>query len=344
MLLTLVAIALSLIPSVNHSFVLGCFVEQFKCLFALVILSNNILDRREIVIVMWALMAALLMGATSVLTGWSPPGASKAAMSSSRLGGMFVHPNDASDFLAPLLVLCGTLIFYISGRPFMKTAFTVTMVVGLWALLRTGSRGGWLCFAFGFALLLCFALKDFRKISMLTLAVVPIACLIGFFLAANTISSRFDAAGGALADAGRTPLKKQAWAIIADHPLLGVGAGNYECVMYNYELPGGHWYYVVHNEYLRCFAETGAVGFLALLWLLYAWAVSALKCAFSADGFIRMVGVGWLCFAVAQALHWYVESMPPQKGVFIALMLAVLAVAEQYVRSSRGVTGQLSRA
>jgi len=59
--------------------------------------------------------------------------------------------------------------------------------------------------------------------------------------------------------------------MLSDHPLLGVGIGNYVPVYPAYNLPGwedpmGH----AHNHYLNVAAETGLLGLVAYLWFLLA--------------------------------------------------------------------------
>lgn len=56
--------------------------------------------------------------------------------------------------------------------------------------------------------------------------------------------------------------------LFSTHPLLGVGAGNYQFFDRSYEgeAAGG----IAHNQFLTVAAETGIVGLLILLWLLLA--------------------------------------------------------------------------
>lgn len=56
--------------------------------------------------------------------------------------------------------------------------------------------------------------------------------------------------------------------LFATHPVLGVGAGNYQFFDRSYEgeAAGG----IAHNQFLTVAAETGVVGLLLLLWLVFA--------------------------------------------------------------------------
>jgi O-antigen ligase len=59
-----------------------------------------------------------------------------------------------------------------------------------------------------------------------------------------------------------------AWQLFTSHPLLGVGAGNYQFFDRSYEgeAAGG----IAHNQFLTIAAETGIVGLLMFLWLVFA--------------------------------------------------------------------------
>src|SRR5947208_7021672 len=56
--------------------------------------------------------------------------------------------------------------------------------------------------------------------------------------------------------------------LFTTHPVLGVGAGNYQFFDRSYEgeAAGG----IAHNQFLTMAAETGIVGLLIFLWLVFA--------------------------------------------------------------------------
>jgi len=64
----------------------------------------------------------------------------------------------------------------------------------------------------------------------------------------------------------RVNLTRVAWNMYHAHPALGTGFGTYDSVKRAY-LPAdwSGWLYTVHSRYLLVLAETGAVGFSALL-------------------------------------------------------------------------------
>jgi putative inorganic carbon (HCO3(-)) transporter len=119
-----------------------------------------------------------------------------------------------------------------------------------------------------------------------------------------------------------------ALAMLADHPLLGVGIGNYVPVYPAYAVPGwkdplGH----AHNQYLNVAAETGLVGLAAYLFLVAAWAGHAWRAVRSLSGYAQGVSLGVLGVLGSLATHslfdnLYVHGM----NMHLALLLGLLFV------------------
>jgi putative inorganic carbon (HCO3(-)) transporter len=118
------------------------------------------------------------------------------------------------------------------------------------------------------------------------------------------------------------------WYMLLDHPLLGVGAGNYPAAYEMYSLPGwreplGH----AHNYYLNMAAETGLPGAAALLVLMgviYRTILRGLKRRPSGS-FARALLVGLLGSLVVLTVHnlfdnLLVHGMPVQVGFLLGLI------------------------
>ena len=118
--------------------------------------------------------------------------------------------------------------------------------------------------------------------------------------------------------------------MFADHPVLGVGIGNYAAVYPAYALPRwsdplGH----AHNYYLNVAAETGLVGLAAylVLWGAAFWqgwrAVRAVGPAW------RSVAAGLLGMLVALSVHnlfdnLFVHGMAVQVGIGLGMVAAMM--------------------
>jgi hypothetical protein len=135
------------------------------------------------------------------------------------------------------------------------------------ALFLTGSRGGLLALAGGAgALILCTRVK-WRVLSVL------VAAFILFILIPNPLMVRIREVGRADVYAySRWSMWKSALAMLRDHPLLGVGIGNFPFYSFRYAFPvPGAWARFArvaryaHNELLHAGAEMGIPGILMII-------------------------------------------------------------------------------
>lgn len=213
----------------------------------------------------WLVRGYIAGAVLSALVGLvvTAPGGTDAA----RLSGGIGDPNELALVLVPGLALA---FFAIPGSAgelerWLLTASAAAMAI---ALFQTGSRGGLVALATSFAAGLI--LGGRRRPHVLT-ALLSIAALsvTYFTLAAPAeLSGRvlhFTAGGGS----GRTDLWEIARQVARDHPVAGIGIGNFETVEAAYasrttNLPAVEIVidnpHVVHNSYLELLAETGAVG------------------------------------------------------------------------------------
>ncbi|MEK7790465.1 MAG: O-antigen ligase family protein [Deltaproteobacteria bacterium] len=122
----------------------------------------------------------------------------------------------------------------------------------------------------------------FKKIRLLTLAMILIIIsgVFLFVLYNRNIKSIFDT--NFTGNTQRFVMWKNTVSMISDHPLLGVGIGNFNLIYHHYVTPEDryripedwNYYYVrqAHNEYLQIFSELGIIGiflfFVFLGWIL----------------------------------------------------------------------------
>lgn len=124
--------------------------------------------------------------------------------------------------------------------------------------------------------------------------------------------------------------------MLADHPWIGVGIGNYAVAYPQYAVgrwrdPLGH----AHNYYLNIAAESGIIGLAAYLALVAACLLHAWNVSRRARGYWRAVALGVLGVLVHLSVHnlfdnLYVHSMNIQLG----LVLGLLAFAESSVHGT----------
>lgn len=117
------------------------------------------------------------------------------------------------------------------------------------------------------------------------------------------------------------------WRMWEEHPLTGVGLGNYAVAYPQYNLPGwedplGH----AHNFYINLGAETGTIGLAAYLLFLAAAMVQAAVRLVSARGeWERGLALGVLGALIAHAVQDGLDNLWVHSlGVQVALLLVLL--------------------
>jgi O-antigen ligase len=194
--------------------------------------------------------------------------------SASRLSGGIGDPNELALVLVPGLALA---FFALRGaRSTLERWWLVASATAMaFALLETGSRGGLIALAAAFAVALILGGRERLKVLGALVGFAALAVTYFALAAPGELRSHvadFTTGGGS----GRTDLWSIARQVAADHPVLGVGIGNFETVEAQYasraDLPSIDLVidepHVVHNTYLELLAELGVVGltcFVALV-------------------------------------------------------------------------------
>lgn len=173
------------------------------------------------------------------------------------------------------------------------------------ALIFTGSRGGMLALAGGFALMVLVDRGQRREKGYVLLIVVLLAGaivyslalgsgrLLGRFQDPTSFSSRYTTMQGALA-------------IFRDYPWMGSGFGTFGTVFYRHEpvkLDGLYMIYA-HNDWMQLLAEAGLPGImLGLAGLLAFSSVLLRQWRRQRDPFAQKLGLGGLAALGAAAIH-----------------------------------------
>lgn len=130
-----------------------------------------------------------------------------------------------------------------------------------------------------------------------------------------------------------------AWAMFLEHPLTGVGAGNFSVAfpLYSphplFRIARGH----AHNYYLHVLAELGLPGFVTYLALLgIVFSVSIATVRRSKSGFDRALALGSLAATVAVAVHNLVENLHElHLGVHLFALWALALLARDGWKETR---------
>lgn len=188
-----------------------------------------------------------------------------------RAAGFFGHPMTFAGYFCiylPVLLIC-FLEREIFGR--WRWAAGLAFFLGLAGLLFNGTRGAWLALAPLLLVVLCYYIYRKNVLAIACLAVL-LCCGVGlrhyepFMQRLATITdSRFQS------NTERLLIWGSAYKMFRDHPVLGVGLGQYkDSYQQKYISPKakepllGH----AHNNFLQMLAENGVIGFAGFVILL----------------------------------------------------------------------------
>ena len=202
-----------------------------------------------------------------------------AASSTPRIGG----PINAPNLWAQVLVAVSTIVvfrIFHEKQPIVKLAAVLMLGLFLYIVLNTYSRGAYLVIAIDALLILFMFRKRFNPMILLAGAVI-LVLMIPFL--PPTYRDRFTslfvvaAENGIYQDTslrGRSSEMLTGFAMFAEHPILGVGAGNYNTNYQRYAQLIGIEFRAdardPHSLYIQLLAETGLLGTIAFLGIAFS--------------------------------------------------------------------------
>ena len=157
-------------------------------------------------------------------------------------------------------------------RPVARVGLLMALAIITIGFFATQSRGG--LFALVFALLAALVLFRRQRRHILGLALIAAVGLAAWLPSRPDVVDRLTTLGGG--GSGRQDLWTVAWRIFEEHPLVGIGLGNFQVVEARYVLRPGSITHVtlisetphlVHNVYLQLLAETGVIGLVAFVFV-----------------------------------------------------------------------------
>lgn len=233
------------------------FTKVVPVIFIMVLALTSLARLRRLIFVQTACVAVI-----SLVSIW------KAHLYKGRLQGVLNGNYSNSNDLATQMVIClpFCMLFLLQARnPLRKLAWGFVIVIMTYAVLLTGSRGGFLAWAVVMAACVWqFGILGRRR-WLLALGLVGVI-LVG--LAGGVVSERFgailNAEDNATAYASAQARKKlflQAIVETIEHPLFGIGAGNFPVL-------SGNWL-EDHNIFTELSAEAGIPALIFLLMIFW---------------------------------------------------------------------------
>ena len=285
-----------------------------------------------------------LMGAVQFVVPFGPP--TFALGGFMRAHGTFGQPNPFAGYLGTIFPIALALAAIPHAGRFRLVALFAVGCTWLGILLSL-SLGAWLGLAIALgAMALAWGPRTRRVVvpSVVGMVLVVLLGVLGVLppALANRITSVtnnfgiFDARAVQPTTENFAVVERMAhwqagWEMFLDHPLIGVGPGNYPAVYDRYYIPGwrealGH----AHNYYLNMAAEAGLLGLVALL-LTLTLAFRAILRSVGSDGqplptpFRRALAVGLLGSLVVFCIHNLFDNLLVHGvGIQVGMLLGLI--------------------
>ena len=310
-------------------------------------LVGLIRDERAVQVLCATFVAGASLSAVVGLSGVTHSDTSAVA-SDGRLTGGIGDPNYLAAVLVPAVAL--SLFLSLGGR---RPAFRIPVLVGgmlcLVALFLTQSRGGIVALAVTIVGSMVFAGRARRSVVTVTLLVLAAASVYLALVAPPHSLGRltqFTSGGGT----GRTDLWKVAAKAFEQHPVQGIGLGNFTvvepqfAVNFDADLPRADLVVTqqqpVHNTYLHIAAELGTIGialFLGLLWSILAAARRGVQAVTDAGRYrLELAGRGLFVGTIGMlsAFTFLTAQYEKQLWLTLGLLLAFARVAREREQNS----------
>lgn len=256
---------LSMIPAVSKTAVIAELFRFWTYIFLLFVIISYVDDVKEVKgIILLLLVSVSISGVIGLYQFFS--GVKKFIDTTiggeGRVYSTFVNPNYWGAFVN--LMIFPVMMLAIKKVKHYWAFYLMTLLL-LVNLIISYTRGSWV--GFGIGLLLFVAIFSWKLIIPVIL-ISPAALLIQNIR--KRFFSIFDVKSWSIVE--RFRLWKTGLSMFKDHPILGVGNGNYllrynEYIKKHPELNIGKQSFSVHNSYIKVLCETGILGFIPYLFV-----------------------------------------------------------------------------
>lgn len=305
--------------------------------------------RRLLIVLFIAVLAEAAVGAAQTILHAGPSSFARGGFL--RAAGTFQQPNPFAGYLNMTFPLAVALLGY---RVFPRAPLWLVVAATGGGILVSLSRGALLASICALLIMAAVALPRSRPLigfGIVVLGIIIAGGGIGLVPSTitNSLAEQFGVANLDLANptpdnwavTERLAHMESGLRMFADHPILGVGIGNYPAAYDHYRVAAvwadalGH----AHNYYINIAAEAGIIGFVGFLVLLVSALVICAR-AFRRAGspFDKAVALGALGVVVTIVVHSFfddvfVHSLEVQ---WAFVMIAVSRVAAGFAEEQSG--------
>jgi O-antigen ligase len=300
---------------------------------------------RQVKIILYCLgVAGAILAVESITHGSRVSLTNEGAAATGRAVGSFTHPAQLAFWL--VLAISPALILAMRGRAGLRPLMLGAAALAIAGLMLTLTRGAIVGFAGSLFVLLFWA--PFRRFALALLVIGSIYTALNFSTISHSkelsvVSTRLSTiAHGAQTGGKRVEIWKTTPRIIADHPLLGVGAGNFSEVSLAYGLSeGGLPFEHAHDLLLTIAAERGLIALATLIWFLAAVARSGIAALRDRRSDLYPYALGLCAALFGLFIDAFVDYPPSQDAVMATLMVEVgaLIALERCMQQKRRLMG-----
>lgn len=222
-----------------------------------------------------------------------------------RAVGFFSQPNYLALFLVPITVLTAASLREISGKS-QRLNYLVSLVVMLVAVLLSYSKAGivTLIICLPLVVLVQYSLKQF-----LMSMVIGIILFLGAYSTLPDFKKRFSSTLDTKSQTTsrvRVEITEASLAMVAAHPILGVGLGGYQEAYPTFRIENALEQDVLHphNVYLAFWTQTGILGLLSFMFLSSMAFLQTLRSRSSEARAAALAGVSILLIGFFDTSYW----------------------------------------
>jgi O-antigen ligase len=242
-----------------------------------------------------------------------------------RAFGFFPDPHMFSFYLG--LIIPMVLVFLIFGnkkeRENKKRVFIfIILTILILSVLLSFSRGGYLGMFAGLFSVIILSWKFLMPKMKIIIFLIILAGTVAFFIPQNPIASRINSIINLEegSNAGRLIIWQQAADVFREHPLTGIGIGNYSFYLFpeeKYRIP-----IYAHNTYLDIASEMGIFALIAWIGIFLACFWQLLKIIKkTADKNLRIISIGLFGGLIWFSVHCFFETPIYSPQVLAMLMI-----------------------
>ena len=308
------------------------------------VVSQTIRSPEEVRKLMWAAAAAAgIIGSYTAVTWIFLLSRGDEGESYVRAEGIFGSPNALGAFLAlaipPVFALAASENLW-----WRRLSGYLLAMAAMLGLTLTFSRGAWIATAVGLLVLLPILKRGWLAVGLslgLSLTAAMVATAGSVLVRAESVA----AAGHDTSYTSRVEIWHASLGMVAEHPLRGVGLGNFGLVFGKQMVPDLPLLAdtlimpdEAHNLFLHLAVEVGLVGAGAFAWLLAVGFLRAWQVRRSADRRVKLWSAGLAAGLVALLIHTTVDVVVYQ-GFVTILLFTYLGIMDALRRLDSGQIG-----